>query len=78
MAVDTDSILAISTASGVFLCFITLVMTSLISSCNCVTCRRNCARKCKRDCDRDCNCKRERSETDEDLVTTSTSTLSAA
>ena len=70
---DTDVILAISISS----CMVigTIINLSFSFSrqggCECRPCTR---KRCKRDCERDCGrCGRQRAETDEDLVSTSTS-----
>jgi len=71
MLLDTDSILAISTSVGVFLCCVVTVTSKFIQDYGCRCSRRQCRRDAERDCG--CRCGRERAETDEDLVSVSTS-----
>ena len=70
MLLDTDSILAISTSVGVFVCCVLTVTSKFIQDYGCRCSRRQCRRDCERDCGK---CGRERAETDEDLVSVSTS-----
>jgi hypothetical protein len=72
---DTDAILATSTAVCVFACCFTVLITNILSCDDC-RCKRGkcekdcitCRRRCKKNYDRDCACGRERAETDEELV----------
>ena len=68
---DTDYILAITTALGIVTCVSTVLLTALFPcSCNARRdCKRNCS-DCKKDrqrCRKRC-CRRERSNTEESLV----------
>jgi len=73
MLLDTDSILAISTSVGVFLCCVATVTSKFIQDYGCRCSRRQCRRDAERDCGVCCRCGRERAETDENLVSVSVS-----
>ena len=77
MLVDTDVILAVSISSCIFICTVVNLSFSFsrYGGCQCRPCTR---KRCKRDCERDCGrCGRQRSETDEDLVSVSSTSGSS-
>ena len=71
-----DGILALTVAMVVFTCC-GAVLGSALCPCSCKPsrdCKRDCndcrkdRERCRKRCSRDCDCRRERSDTDEDLV----------